>query len=156
MLSLLAFHEPNAEVQGLDSVPVEDRPGPINTVRYAFHAMVGIGTLLALLTAWYVWFWARKRSLPESKWFFRLVASSGVLSLIALQAGWIVTEVGRQPWIVYDVMRVENAVTDAPGIFWMLIGGIVVYLALIAVAIWLLRRLAAEPEHLKTDQEATS
>lgn len=153
MLSLLAFHDPNAVVQGLDSVPVDDRPGPINTVRYAFHVMVGIGTLLALLTVWYVFAWARRRSLPQSKWFYRAVAASGIASLVALQAGWIVTEVGRQPWIVYEVMRVKDSVTDAPGIFWMLIGGIIVYLALFAVVIWLLRRLAANPEHLKVEAE---
>ena len=153
MLSLLAFHDPNAEVKGLDSVPAEDRPGPVNTVRYAFLLMVGIGTLLALLAVWYVGAWARKGSLPQSKWFYRAVLGSGVGSLIALQAGWIVTEVGRQPWIVYNVMRVEDAVTDAPGIFWMLMGFILVYAALITVAFWLLRRLAANPERIKGDPE---
>ncbi|MGK2877902.1 MAG: cytochrome ubiquinol oxidase subunit I [Solirubrobacterales bacterium] len=153
MLSLLAFHNPGATVEGLDSVPAADRPGPINTVRYSFHVMVGIGTLLAMLGAYFIFVWARRRSLPTSVWFYRAVAASGVGALIALQAGWIVTEVGRQPWIVYEYMRVADAVTDAPGIFWMLVGFIFVYLALIGVAIWLLRRLAAEPEHLRTDAE---
>ena len=64
MLSLLAFHDPNATVKGLDIVPVEDRPGPINTIRYSFHVMVGIGTLLALLAVWFVGRWWRRRSLP--------------------------------------------------------------------------------------------
>ncbi|MBJ7458870.1 MAG: cytochrome ubiquinol oxidase subunit I [Thermoleophilaceae bacterium] len=157
MLSLLAFHDPGATVEGLDSVPAEDRPGPINTVRYSFHVMVGIGTLLALLGAYFIFVWARRRSLPTSVWFYRAVAASGVGALIALQAGWIVTEVGRQPWIVYEYMRVVDAVTDAPGIFWMLVGFIFVYIALIALAVWLLRRLAAEPEHLRSDaKEAAS
>lgn len=153
MLSLLAFHDPNATVEGLDTVPVEDRPGPINTVRYSFHVMVGIGSLLMLLGAYFVFVWARKRSLPTSDWFYRAVAVSGIGALIALQAGWIVTEVGRQPWIVYEYMRVADSVTDAPGIFWMLMGGIVVYLGLLVVAFWLLRRLAAHPEHLKPESE---
>jgi cytochrome d ubiquinol oxidase subunit I len=83
MLSLLAFHDPNATVEGLDSVPADDRPGPINTVRYSFHVMVGIGTLLALLGAWFVFTWWRTRSLPETKWFYRAVAVSGVLAVIA-------------------------------------------------------------------------
>lgn len=151
LLSLLAFHDPNATVQGLDAVPVDDRPGPINTVRYAFHTMVGIGTLLALIAAWYLLTWWRRRSLPQSRWFYRLVAVSGVLAVIALEAGWIVTEVGRQPWVVYDVMRVEDAVTQAGGISYMLLGGVLIYSGLIAMVVWLLRRLARDPERLRED-----
>lgn len=153
MLSLLAFHNPNATVQGLDSVAPEDRPGPVNTVRYSFHIMVGIGTLLALLGVWYLGTWLKKRSLPQSKWFFRSVAASGVLGLIALEAGWIVTEVGRQPWIAYNVMRVGDAVTHASGIGYLLAVGVVVYAGVLAMAIWLLRRLAQDAEHLKEDDE---
>ncbi|MBJ7355147.1 MAG: cytochrome ubiquinol oxidase subunit I [Thermoleophilaceae bacterium] len=152
MLSLLAFHDPNATVEGLDSVPADDRPGPVNTVRYSFHVMVGIGTLLALLGAWFVFAWWRKRSLPETKWFYRAVAVSGVLAVIALEAGWIVTEVGRQPWIAYNVMRVADAVTQADGISVLYGFGIVVYIGLAAMVAWLLRRLAKNAEHLKEDQ----
>lgn len=152
MLSLLAYHKPNAVVQGLDSVPPEDRPGPINTVRYSFHVMVAIGTALALLGVWFLATWWRKRSLPKSKWFYRAVAASGVLSVVALQAGWIVTEVGRQPWIAYNVMRVSDAVTQAGGIVYLYIAGIVIYSLLLAMTIWLLRRLAKSAEHLKEDQ----
>jgi cytochrome d ubiquinol oxidase subunit I len=151
MLSLLAFHDPNATVQGLDSVLVSDRPGPINTIRYSFHAMVGIGTLLALLGVWFVGCWWRRRSLPQSVWFYRAVAASGVLAVVALQAGWIVTEVGRQPWIVYNVMRVGEAVTQANGIGILLAIGALIYIWVIAMAVWLLRRLAADAEHLKED-----
>lgn len=152
MLSLLAFHDPNATVEGLDSVPVDDRPGPVNTVRYSFHVMVGIGTLLALLGAWFVFTWWRKRSLPQTKWFYRALACSGVLAVIALEAGWIVTEVGRQPWIAYNVMRVSDAVTQADGISILFGFGVVVYTGLLAMVVWLLRRLAATAEHLKEDQ----
>jgi cytochrome d ubiquinol oxidase subunit I len=151
MLSLLAFHDPNAVVQGLDAVPVRDRPGPVNTVRYSFHLMVAIGTLLALVGVWFVAAWWRRRNLPRSRWFFRAVATSGVLAVVALQAGWIVTEVGRQPWIAYDVMRVGDAVTQAGGISILLAVGVVIYAGLIAMAIWLLRRLARDAEHLKGD-----
>ncbi len=151
MLSLLAFHDPNATVQGLDSVPPDDRPGPVNTVRYSFHVMVGIGTLLALLGVWYLATWWKKRELPKSKWFYRAVAASGVLSVVALQAGWIVTEVGRQPWIAYNVMRVGDAVTHASGIWILLTVGVFVYAGVLAMAIWLLRRLAGDAEHLKED-----
>lgn len=156
MLSLLAFHDPNATVEGLDSVPVDDRPGPVNTVRYSFHVMVGIGTLLALIGAWFIFAWWRTRSLPKTKWFYRAVAASGVLAVIALEAGWIVTEVGRQPWIAYNVMRVSDAVTQANGISILLGFGIVIYAALAGMVIWLLRRLAKTAEHLKEDQPETT
>lgn len=154
VLSLLAFHNPNATVTGLDSVPRADQPGPINVVRYSFHVMVGIGTLLALLGALFVFVWARRRRLPESVWFYRAVVPSGVLALIALQAGWIVTEVGRQPWIVYEVMRVSDAVTTADGMKLLFFVGLAIYLALFAVVVWLLRRLAQNPERVAEDEAA--
>jgi cytochrome d ubiquinol oxidase subunit I len=153
LLSLLAFHNPNATVTGLDSVPAEDRPKAINVVRYSFHAMVAIGTLLALLGAYYLFVWARWRRLPRSKWFYRVLAASGGLSVIALEAGWIVTEVGRQPWVVYGVMRTSDAVTQADGInilFWV---GVAVYTGLLAAVVWLLRRLAGDPERVKEDEQ---
>jgi cytochrome d ubiquinol oxidase subunit I len=153
LLSLLAFHNPNAKVTGLDSVPPEDRPKAINVIRYSFHAMVGIGTLLAMLGAYYLFVWARWRRLPRSKWFYRVLAVSGALSVVALEAGWIVTEVGRQPWVVYGVMRTSDAVTQADGInilFWV---GVAVYSGLLAAVVWLLRKLAANPERVKEDEE---
>ena len=88
----------------------------MNIVRYAFQTMVGIGTGLALLGALFLWTWCRKRRLPRSPWFFRAVMAAGPLSFVALIAGWITTEVGRQPWIVYEVMRTEQAVTQADGL----------------------------------------
>ena len=100
---------------GLDSVPPEDRP-PVNIVRYAFHTMIAIGTGLALLGTLFFVTWLRKHRLPRSKWFYRAVMAAGPLSLVAMIAGWITTEVGRQPWIVYEVMRTEQAVTSADGL----------------------------------------
>ena len=102
-------------MQGLESVPEDDRP-PVNVVRIAFQTMVGIGTLLALLGPVYLFVWLRRRRLPESKWFYRAVVVAGPLSVVALLAGWVTTEVGRQPWVVYGVMRTEEAVTGADGI----------------------------------------
>ena len=110
-------------------MPAEDRP-PVNIVRYAFQTMAGIGTFLALLGALFVWTWYRKRRLPASPWFFRAVMAAGPLSFVALIAGWITTEVGRQPWIVYEVMRTEQAVTQADGLE-------VGYIVLVAVYIGL-------------------
>jgi cytochrome d ubiquinol oxidase subunit I len=141
LLSILADHDPNGTVRGLDTVPPEDQP-PINITRLSFQAMVFIGTGLILLTAAFVLTWWRGGRLPRSKWFFRALLLAGPLSLVALLCGWITTEVGRQPWVVYEVMRTEQAVTDASGlqvVFWSLLA---VYLSLLVAVIWLLRRLA--------------
>jgi cytochrome bd ubiquinol oxidase subunit I len=143
LLSLLAKHDPNAEVTGLDSVPPEDRP-PVNVVRFAFQTMVGIGTGLALLGAVFLVTWLRKRRLPRSRWFYRAVIAAGPLSLVALIAGWVTTEVGRQPWIVYEVMRTEQAVTSADGLETGYVALVLVYLALGAGVLWMLRRLARQ------------
>jgi cytochrome d ubiquinol oxidase subunit I len=144
MLSLLAKHNPNATITGLDSVPLADRP-PVNVVRYAFQTMAGIGTGLALLGVWFVVTWYRKRRLPSSPWFFRLVMLAGPLAFVALIAGWITTEVGRQPWIVYQVMRTEEAVTNADGLGVGYVALILVYVGVGAAVVWLLRRLARKP-----------
>ena len=104
--------------------------------------MVFVGTGLALITVAYLFTWWRRRRLPRSRWFFRAVVLAGPLSLLALICGWVTTEVGRQPWIVYQVMRTEQAVTDAGGlpvVFFLLLA---VYLSLLGAVIWLLRRLA--------------
>ena len=82
-------------------------------VRFAFQAMVGIGTLLALLGLVYLYLRLRRGQLPTARWFCWAVVAAGPLSVVALIAGWITTEVGRQPWIVYEVMRVDAAVTGA-------------------------------------------
>jgi cytochrome bd ubiquinol oxidase subunit I len=153
LLSVLAYHDPNATVQGLDSVPPEDRPGPVNTVRFAFQTMVGVGTLLALMGVFYAAVWWRWNRLPRSVWFFRLVVAAGPLALLALICGWITTEVGRQPWIVYEVMRVENAVTDAGGLPVAFAAAVIVYLTLAGVVVWLLRRLASNPPEVEVPGE---
>jgi cytochrome d ubiquinol oxidase subunit I len=144
LLSLLAFHDPNAEVQGLESVPAEDRP-PINVVRFAFQTMVGIGVGLALLAVVYVGTWLRHRRLPRSPWFYRAVVAAGPLSLVALVAGWVTTEVGRQPWVVYEVMRTSEAVTGATGVPVGYATLALVYAGLLAAVVWVLRRLSRAP-----------
>ena len=140
-LSLLAFHDPNATVKGLDSVPERDRP-PSTIVKISFRAMVAIGTALAALGAWFAWVWWRRGHLPRSVWFGRAVVAAGPLSLVALIAGWVTTEVGRQPWVVYEVMRTKTAVTGASGIPVGFTALSLVYLALAAIAYVMLRRLA--------------
>jgi len=154
LLSILARHDPNATIQGLDTVPASDRP-PVNVVRYAFQTMVGIGTLLAVLGVVYVGVWVRHRRLPRSVWFYRAVVAAGPLALVALIAGWTTTEVGRQPWVVYRVMRTSQAVTAASGLWVAYILLVVVYLMLIAAVVWLLRRLAKRPPEVEVEAEAT-
>jgi cytochrome bd ubiquinol oxidase subunit I len=144
LLSLLAFHDPNATVEGLDRVPPEDRP-PVNVVRVAFATMVGIGTLMAIFGVGLLIVWWRRRALPDGRWFLRTVAALGPLSVVALIAGWVTTEVGRQPWVVYGFMRTEDAVTGADGIPLGYAALVVIYLALAAATAWLLRRLARAP-----------
>ena len=144
MLSLLAFHDPNATVQGLDAVPPDQRP-PVNVVRFSFQTMVAIGTGMALLGLLYLTVWWRRRRLPGSRWFYRAVVAAAPLSVVALICGWITTEVGRQPWIVYRVMRTTDAVTGAGGIPIGYAALVTVYVALAAVAFVMLRRLARHP-----------
>jgi cytochrome d ubiquinol oxidase subunit I len=141
LLSLLSFHDPDAEVEGLDAVPPGDRP-PVGVVRNSFAVMVGIGTFLAAVAAWFLWARLRTGRLPQSKWFLRAVVAAGPLATVALIAGWITTEVGRQPWIVYGLMRTEEAVTGADGIPVGYATLAVVYAGLIAVVAVLLRRIA--------------
>jgi cytochrome d ubiquinol oxidase subunit I len=142
-LSLLAFHDPDSTVQGLDETPADDRP-PVAWVRNSFQIMVGIGTALAMLGLWFLWFRWRRGAMPGTKWFYRAVIAAGPLSVVALIAGWIVTEVGRQPWIVYELMRVEDAVTGAEGIPIGYATLVVVYIGLAALAFFMLRRLARQ------------
>jgi cytochrome d ubiquinol oxidase subunit I len=144
LLSLLAFHDPNATVQGLDAVPADGRP-PVNVVRVAFQSMVGIGTLLALFSVTYLAVLVRRKRLPGSVWFYRALVAAGPLALAALICGWIVTEVGRQPWVVYGVMRTEQAVTGAGGIPVGYATLAAVYLGLTVAVGWILVRLARAP-----------
>ncbi len=149
-LSLLAFHDPNAEVQGLDAVAAKDRP-PVNVVRIAFQLMVAIGTFLAALSAWYLYARTRRKRVPSGVWFYRLLVVAGPASVVALISGWVTTEVGRQPWVVYEVMRTEAAVTAADGIA-VGYGTLAAFFAcLIAAVAWILRRLARAP--MKTYEE---
>ncbi|MGH2966360.1 MAG: cytochrome ubiquinol oxidase subunit I [Solirubrobacterales bacterium] len=154
LLSLLAFHDPNAEVQGLEAVPPGQRP-PVNIVRLAFQTMVGIGTFLALLGVVYLAVRVWRKRLPESPWFYRAVAAAGPLSLVALLAGWTVTEVGRQPWVVYHVMRTSQAVTGAGGIPVGYATLALVYLGVVIAVAWILRRLARAPLELSSPTTPT-
>jgi cytochrome d ubiquinol oxidase subunit I len=148
LLSLLAQHDPDATVRGLDAVPPDQRP-PVNVVRLAFQTMVGIGTLLALLGLAYLAVRLRRKRLPESRWFYRALVAAGPLSVVALIAGWVTTEVGRQPWVVYRVMPTADAVTGAGGIP-VGYGALALTYLLVGIGVvWVLRRLARLPLELQ-------
>ena len=144
LLSFLSYHDPNATVQGLDNVPADQRP-PVNVVRYAFQTMVGIGSMLALLGTVFVVVRVRRKRLPNSVWFYRGLVLAGPLALVALIAGWMVTEVGRQPWVVYRVMLTSEAVTGAGGIPVGYATLALVYAGLAVATGWILVRLARMP-----------
>jgi cytochrome d ubiquinol oxidase subunit I len=139
-LSLLIGFSPDTVVQGLDLVPPADRP-PVTPVHLAFDTMVGIGFFLLLLSAWLAVSWWRRRDLPPSRWFLRLTAVSGAAAAVAVEAGWIVTEVGRQPWIVYGRMRTAEAVNPAPGLWAGFAIVVLVYLVLTVATVYVLRHL---------------
>jgi len=145
--SLLVGYTPSAVVPGLTSFPAGDRPSVVeaNISHLAFDVMVGLGTAGALLAAWYFWILLRRRRLPESVWFYRVAALAGVGCYVAVESGWVTTEVGRQPWIVYGLLRVADAVTTAPASFvWtMLATLVVVYAAIACFFVILLLGLAA-------------
>ncbi|WP_327363432.1 cytochrome ubiquinol oxidase subunit I [Streptomyces sp. NBC_01296] len=127
--SILAGFKPSTQVTGLTSVPASDRPTAVQATiaHWAFDIMVTIGSLLILLALWYAWSWLRHRDLPRSRWFFRCAAVAGAACLITVECGWITTEVGRQPWIVYNHMRVSEAVTDTrASSLWTMFGVVVV------------------------------
>jgi cytochrome d ubiquinol oxidase subunit I len=144
-LSLLIHHDPDGVVQGLEEFPEEDRP-PVNVVHLAYNAMVGLGSALLLLALVFGWTWWRKHRIPTSAWFLRAVAVSGVAAIVAMEAGWVTTEVGRQPWIVYDILRTADAVSPAPGLYLGFYAVVVIYVLLTALTVFVLRRLARSPD----------
>lgn len=138
-LSFLAYGDFDAEVIGLDQIPEEERP-PVAVVHFAFQIMVGLGTLMMLIGFLYFFMKWRKIDYINKKWWLRLVAISTPIGFIALEAGWTVTEVGRQPWIIYGVMKTKDALTPMPGIQYSLLAIVSVYILLTLVVIWLMSR----------------
>jgi cytochrome d ubiquinol oxidase subunit I len=138
---LVGFHA-DTQVTGLNSIPKDERP-PANTLLHlAFDAMVGIGTALLGLGLWLLLSWWKKRDIPQTPWFLRAVAVSGAGAVLALWCGWIVTEVGRQPWIVQGYMRTTEAVTSAKGIWFSFAFVLLLYIAIGTIAIKVLRSMS--------------
>ena len=150
MLSWIAYSDFDAEVQGLKDFPKSDRP-PTIVVHVAFQIMVGIGIWCMLVVSWAFVSRIRTRQFPTSRLFLWSIAVSGPLSVLALEAGWTVTEVGRQPWIVQGVMRTCEAVTEAPGVWYVFIITLGIYAFIVAAMIFVMRRLARIPLPEETD-----
>lgn len=154
-LSLLVTRDPNGYVTGLEAVPPDLRP-PVNVVHLAYDLMVVIGIALVLLALWLGWTWWRHRRMPATRWFPRAVAVAGVASVVAMESGWTVTEVGRQPFSVYQVMRTADAVSPAPGLYAGFYAVLVVYAVLTVLTVWVLRRLARSHATAAPQEEVAS
>ncbi|HEX2637521.1 MAG TPA: cytochrome ubiquinol oxidase subunit I [Gemmatimonadales bacterium] len=138
-LSLLAFHDLNARVTGLEEFPRADWPN-VAIVHTAFQLMVGLGTLLALLALWVGFLAIRRRDLSSNVWLLRALALAAPVGFICIEAGWTVTEVGRQPWVVYGILRTADAVTPMPGLIVPFLGFSLLYCFLGIIVVWLLYR----------------
>ena len=147
VLSFLAFADPNAEVKGLKDFPREDRP-PVAVVHVAFQIMVGCGLAMIAVAGLAALFWLKRRPFPD--WFLRLLVVSAPLGVVAIEAGWTVTEVGRQPWIVQGYLRTADAVTPMPHLSIPFLAFTALYVVLGATVVVLLRRqvFAAETSAL--------
>jgi cytochrome bd ubiquinol oxidase subunit I len=139
--SIIAQNSLTKPVPGLDTIAAANQP-PVNITHWAFQSMVVIGTLLAagVLVFWLArW---RNRDLLDQRWFLRFSAAAGPLAIIALESGWIATEVGRQPWVVYGVLRTADAAGSNSGLWWLLAASCVVYAGMTAGAYVVLRSMA--------------
>ncbi len=138
-LSFLAHGDFNAEVTGLDKIPKDERP-PVLVTHFAFQIMIGCGSILAFVGLLYLFFSWRKQEMLTRTWWLRLLAFCTPLGFLAVEAGWTVTEVGRQPWIIYGYMKTEDAVSTMPGLeysFYLITG---IYIMLTIVVAWLMQR----------------
>lgn len=139
MLSLLAHHDPDAVVIGLDSFPRDQWP-PVPIVHVAFQVMVGLGTVMALVSACVAWLAFRKQDLVKRRWLLKTLVVVAPMGFVATEAGWVVTEVGRQPWIIQGIMRTADAVTPMPGLVIPFVTFTLLYLLLAAAVVWILFR----------------
>ena len=148
-LSLLAYDDPHAVVKGLNEFPTDQRP-PVAIVHIAFQIMVASGVVMMLVSLWSAWrYWRgrRKGNWSDSKWFLRAVVLASPLGFVAIETGWTVTEVGRQPWIIYGVMRTNEAVTPMPGLIVPFLTFTLLYIFLAVITVFLLlRQVAASPK----------
>jgi len=138
-LSFLAHGDFESEVTGLDQIPEENHP-PVAITHYAFQIMVGAGMAMMLIAVLYFLALWKKQNWLRSQWLLKLFVAATPLGFIAVEAGWTVTEVGRQPWIIYNIMRTADAVTPMPGIAYSFYLFSAVYVSLAVIVIFMLYR----------------
>src|SRR5580704_4592097 len=143
-LSMLVGYNPQTKVVGLEDFPRDQWPN-VPLVHCSFDIMVGTGSAMLAVAAWVAWIWWRTRRLPDNKWLLRALVCCSPFGFIAVETGWFVTELGRQPWIIYGLMRTKDAVTPMPGLAAPFITFTIVYLVLAVIVISLLRRQFVEP-----------
>ena len=143
--SLLLEHDPNAPMRGLDTVPLEDQP-PVAIVFWSFRIMVALGFLMFALGLWSLVARWRGR-LHDWTWLHRLALVMGPSGFVAVIAGWVTTEVGRQPWVITGLLRTRDAVSPiaAPGVTGSLIAFVIVYFSVFAAGTWYILRLMRRP-----------
>lgn len=142
-LSLLAFHDPNAEVKGLTAFARDTWP-PVPPVHMSFQIMVGLGTAMALVSLWALITLIRRRDLADQRRLLRALAIVAPFGFIATEAGWTVTEVGRQPWVVQGILRTADSVTPMPGLIVPMTLFALLYLGLGAIVIALINAMVRE------------
>jgi cytochrome bd ubiquinol oxidase subunit I len=142
-LSLLAFHDINAEVKGLGAFPRENWP-PLPPVHVGFQLMVGLGTAMALVSLWAAVVMVRTGDVMRHRWLLRALAIVTPFGFIATEAGWTVTEVGRQPWVVQGILRTADAVTPMPGLIVPMLAFAALYIGLSAIVIRLIMTMVRE------------
>ncbi|MFL5403300.1 MAG: cytochrome ubiquinol oxidase subunit I [Gemmatimonadales bacterium] len=138
-LSLLAFHDPEAVVKGLKDFPRTNWPN-VRIVHAAFQIMVALGTYLALVSLWAAWVVFKRKDVTANRRLLQAITLGGPMGFLAIEAGWTVTEVGRQPWIIYDVLRTADAVTPMPGLIVPFLLFTLLYCFLGIIVVWLLYR----------------
>jgi cytochrome d ubiquinol oxidase subunit I len=152
-LSFLATHHPSSTVEGLDDIPRNLWPN-VGLTHAMFDVMVGCGSVLALLSLWFWVRYVRRRStLLDGRWLVRVILWCGPLGFIALEAGWFVTEAGRQPWIIHGVLKTADAVTPSPAVYASFFGFVALYLLLAATLLLLLRYIGRQSPQEFADQE---
>ena len=138
-LSVLLTADPNATVIGLEEYPQQNWPN-VRIVHWAFDLMVGVAMVMLVLAVWSIWLWGTRRRLADHPQLLRALVAAGPLGFVAIETGWVVTEAGRQPWVIYGVMRTQEAVTPMPWLVVPFVAFTGLYVFLTCIVMVLLRR----------------
>ena len=144
-LSILAYSDPNATIKGLDQVSRGFWPN-VALVHMSFDGMVASGFFVLFVgIVFWIFYWMKKKAVPENRLLLWGVVLSGPLSFLAIELGWMVTELGRQPWVIYGYLLTRDAATTAPWLNISFLIFVLIYVLLAAALVWLLLRVARSP-----------